>query len=162
MGFFPLFYVCFKCKIRMRTYGIHHNKNFDQKTTKGPFFTPFLTCCAVAFKNLLNLRILSAEMEKMSHHLMLQSPTFFFKYAVKNCSQHIHKNAVKVIWMSENCLLANCTYCQCHYEEKALNRCCKDFHNNSNLSSTFKNITIFFDIFEARRSFCFKLKVYNI
>ena len=32
-GFFSLFYVCFKCKIRFRTYGIHHNieiwiKNF--------------------------------------------------------------------------------------------------------------------------------------
>ena len=31
--FFSLFYVCFKCKIRFRTYGIHHNikiwtKNF--------------------------------------------------------------------------------------------------------------------------------------
>ena len=125
---------------------------------KGLFFTTSLTCCAVAFKNLLNLRILSAEMEKMSHHLMLQSPTFFFKYAVKNCSQHIHKNAVKVIWMSENCLLANCTYCQCHYEEKALNRCCKDFHNNSNLSSTFKNITNFFWQFWSKKVILFQIK----
>ena len=44
------FSVCFKCKIRFKTCGIHHNKNFDQKNSgplcsqrlrKEAFFYPF-------------------------------------------------------------------------------------------------------------------------
>ena len=66
--FFSLFYVCFKCKIRFRTYGIHHNikiwtKNFTiprdyeggggrggpdpfivKDYEKGPFFAALPKC----------------------------------------------------------------------------------------------------------------------